>query len=155
MSVDDKANFAAGLLVVLVGVTVAAYAASSYDLGTLRRMGPGMFPMGLGLLMAALGAIVAIGAAVRVPGRPAREKVSVEWRNAVLATVGVIAFGLMIRPLGLILAVLAVVIIPAFADRKNKPLAVLVLAGVLAALAVAIFHWLLDLPMPLLPMGLR
>lgn len=157
MSVDDKADLAAGLLVALLGSAVAVYAASSYDLGTLRRMGPGMFPMGLGVLMAALGLILVLGAARRrqPPLESPRDRIGIEFRSAALATTGVIAFGLMIRPAGLILAVLAVVIIPAFADRKNRPLSIIVLSLSLAALAVATFHWLLGLPMPLLPMGLR
>jgi len=157
MPVEDKADLAAGLLVALLGAAVAVYAATSYDLGTLRRMGPGMFPMGLGVLMGALGLILALGAArrSRTPLALARERIGVEFRSAALATAGVIAFGLLIRPAGLVLAVLAVVIIPAFADRKNRPRSIIVLAVALAVLAVAIFHWLLGLPMPLLPMGLR
>lgn len=157
MPVEDKADLAAGLLVALLGAAVAFYAASSYDLGTLRRMGPGMFPMGLGVLMGALGLILALGAArrSRAPLALARDRIGVEFRSAALATAGVVAFGLLIRPAGLVLAVLAVVIIPAFADRKNRPLPIIVLAVSLAVLAVAIFHWLLGLPMPLLPMGLR
>ncbi|WP_169306354.1 tripartite tricarboxylate transporter TctB family protein [Paracoccus hibiscisoli] len=157
MSVDDRADLAAGLLVALLGGAVAIYAASSYDLGTLRRMGPGMFPMGLGVLMAALGLMLALGAArrTRAPLALARDRIGVEFRSAALATAGVIAFGLLIRPAGLILAVLAVVIIPAFADRKNRLLPIMVLAMVLTGLAVAIFPWLLGLPIPLLPMGMR
>lgn len=157
MPVEDKADLAAGLLVALLGAAVAVYAATSYDLGTLRRMGPGMFPMGLGALMGALGLILALGAArrSRAPLALARDRIGVEFRSAALATAGVVAFGLLIRPAGLVLAVLAVVIIPAFADRKNRPLPIIVLAVSLAVLAVAIFHWLLGLPMPLLPMGLR
>lgn len=157
MPVEDKADLAAGLLVALLGAAVAVYAATSYDLGTLRRMGPGMFPMGLGAVMGALGLILALGAARR-PQPPlalARDRIGVEFRSAALATAGVIAFGLLIRPAGLVLVVLAVVIIPAFADRKNRPRSIIVLAVALAVLAVAIFHWLLGLPMPLLPMGLR
>ena len=154
MTVEDKADLAAGLLIALLGGAVAVYAASSYDLGTLRRMGPGMFPMGLGALMGALGLILALGAARRSLTL-ARDRVGVEFRSAALATAGVTAFGLLIRPAGLVLAVLAVVIIPAFADRKNQPLSIIVLAVALAVLAVAIFHWLLGLPMPLLPIGLR
>lgn len=157
MTVEDKADLAAGLLIALLGGAVAVYAASSYDLGTLRRMGPGMFPMGLGALMGALGLILALGAARRSRSSLtlARDRVGVEFRSAALATAGVTAFGLLIRPAGLVLAVLAVVIIPAFADRKNQPLSIIVLAVALAVLAVAIFHWLLGLPMPLLPIGLR
>lgn len=157
MSVEDKADLAAGLLVALLGAAVAIYAATSYDLGTLRRMGPGMFPMGLGILMGALGLILALGTARRTqaPLALARERITVEFRSAALATAGVIAFGLLIRPAGLILAVLAVVAIPAFADRKNRPLPIIALALSMTALAVAIFPWLLGLPIPLLPMGMR
>lgn len=157
MTVEDKADLAAGLLVALLGAAVAVYAASSYDLGTLRRMGPGMFPMGLGMLMGALGLLLALGAARRSRGPLTlpRERIAVEFRSAALATAGVIAFGLLIRPAGLILAVLAVVIIPAFADRKNRPVTVMVLALSMVALSVAIFSWLLGLPIPLVPMGMR
>ena len=50
-------DFYAGLLFMLVGGTFA-WGATSYQLGTSARMGPGFFPMVLGLLLAVLGAVM-------------------------------------------------------------------------------------------------
>lgn len=156
MITDKKADLVAGLLIGATGLVIAVHTATSYELGTLRRMGPGMFPMWLGILIAVLGLALAIGAALKLrkaAGQPA-VRLEFELRNAVLATASVVAFGLLIKPAGLILSVLAVVAISALADRKNRPLTILVLAVAMLVLTLLIFIQLLGLPIQLLPRGL-
>jgi hypothetical protein len=53
-----------GALALAIGVWAMAEA-WTYPLGTLRRMGPGYFPVMLGGLMAAMGAMLALSALVR------------------------------------------------------------------------------------------
>ena len=40
-----------GAALALTGLAVAGYAWASYDMGSLRRMGPGLFPVTLGLML--------------------------------------------------------------------------------------------------------
>src|SRR3546814_4259840 len=58
MIIHDKKNFVAGALYVSFGALVAIGSAS-YDLGTAQRMGPGYFPLALGLLLMGVGLLVA------------------------------------------------------------------------------------------------
>src|SRR3546814_8507158 len=61
MIIHDKKNFVAGALYVSFGALVAIGSAS-YDLGTAQRMGPGYFPLALGLLLMGVGLLVAASA---------------------------------------------------------------------------------------------
>jgi hypothetical protein len=51
----DYRDIVGGLLLVVLGLGFSWYAAEHYDLGSLRRMGPGMFPTVLGVALACLG----------------------------------------------------------------------------------------------------
>ncbi|CAM3252606.1 tripartite tricarboxylate transporter TctB family protein [Paracoccus nototheniae] len=151
MTMNKRVDLGAGLVVAALGIAVAAYTIAHYPLGSLRRMGPGMFPMGLGVAIAVLGASIALTA---LPGQPAsldppHDGDRFETRTAILALAGVVGFALLVRPMGLVPAVLVVVGISAFADRQNRARSVAVLAVALAALAAVMFRFALGLPFPL------
>ncbi len=67
--VRSPKDFLAGLLFIAVGIA-AIVLATNYTLGTAARMGPGYFPRILGILMIALGAILALRS-LRAHGRAA------------------------------------------------------------------------------------
>lgn len=48
------------LALIAIGIAFAAGAWLNLDLGTLRRLGPGALPLGLGLILATLGAIALV-----------------------------------------------------------------------------------------------
>ena len=54
MNIKSQKDFFSGLLFMGAGVAFA-WGASSYTLGTGARMGPGYFPLALGVLLAVLG----------------------------------------------------------------------------------------------------
>lgn len=148
MNVSGRTDLVAGLLVTLLGAGLAYMAQAGYPLGTLRRMGPGMFPLGLGLALTGLGMVLAVAGWLRgraeaaAPPDPEAEPSplsDIQWRTALLTLAGVIAFALLIQRAGLIPAALAVVAISAFADQRNTALAVTFLAALLCALAVLVF----------------
>jgi hypothetical protein len=58
---------------------------------------------------------------------------------------------LLLRPLGLIVAIAGVVLVGAFAARERHLIETGALAGALIVFSVAIFVWLLGLPLPLWP----
>lgn len=166
MLTRDRADMGAGLLVMLFGIAVALYAQAGYPLGDLRRMGPGMFPVGLGLVLAALGTGLSLGAwrrARREAATPAQAEAAavagdaagigwqdVQWRAALLSLAGVVAFALLIQRAGLVPAAIAVVAISAFADNRNDARTVAVLCGTLCALAIIVFKLALGMTFNLL-----
>ena len=56
----DWREFIAGALFSAVGIAVALYASSHYQVGSAARMGPGYFPTMLGWVLAALGVVIAL-----------------------------------------------------------------------------------------------
>lgn len=61
MQLRNKQDFWSGVMFVALGVGFAL-GATNYSMGTAARMGPGYFPFWLGVCLAVLGAVVAIGA---------------------------------------------------------------------------------------------
>src|SRR5690606_38453515 len=138
-------------LYVAIGLGFAGMALT-YPLGTVARIGPGYFPLGLGLLLAVIGAtmIVSSRTAGRRTGREPAEAAG-SLRVAALISASVVAFGLLVRPGGLGLAVVALVVASSLAAPRFHPLRTLILAIALVVLAWAIFILALGLPLSMLP----
>jgi hypothetical protein len=139
MQLRDSRELISGLLIGLAGASVSLFAASSYDLGTLQRMGPGMFPFGLGLVLAILGIVVAVPAFLRAgPPIVVRKRASV----AVLASVAAFAFGL-------IPAIFGVTTVASTAEKGFRPVTVALLCLALSVIAFVVFRLMLNLPITL------
>ena len=63
MNIKSQKDFFSGLLFTAVGVAFA-WGATKYSVGTAARMGPGYFPLMLGILMAILGGVITFKALV-------------------------------------------------------------------------------------------
>lgn len=140
----DYRDIAAGALLFIAGLIYAGYAAGRYELGTLRHMGPGMFPAALGVLLATFGILILLPALFRQG-----EQLAIRLLPPLFILAGVAAFALLIRPFGLIPAVLAVTIIASLAEREFHPVKAAALGAVLALIACLIFRVGLGLPIPL------
>ncbi|MFZ2387918.1 MAG: tripartite tricarboxylate transporter TctB family protein, partial [Polaromonas sp.] len=63
MKVKSQQDFFSGLLFTVVGIAFA-WGATDYKIGDSARMGPGYFPLLLGVLLALLGAVMTFKALV-------------------------------------------------------------------------------------------
>jgi len=63
----------------------------------------------------------------------------------------IVLFGIALQWLGLVAAVAVLVLVGAQASREARLLETLALAAVMIAFSVAVFVWLLGLPLPLWP----
>lgn len=112
-------DWAGGLLIVATGLYVGALALG-YGVGSISRPGAGFFPLAAGVLMVLLGA----GTALFV-----REVEPVEggmrWRAAVSVFGAVLAWALLLKPLGFAPATVALVVIAAAAHPQPNPKRVL------------------------------
>lgn len=142
----DQREIVGGLILVAFGLGMAIYSSMNYDLGTLRRMGPGMFPMGLGYLLAFLGAASLLPTLLG-KGEPVRFQPAIKWGPAGTILLSVAAFALLIRPFGLIPAILATTLIASQAEHGNRPWSILGLCAFLVALSYFLFIYALGLPM--------
>ena len=57
MKIKSNKDFASGLMFMGVGVAFA-WGATTYNVGTGARMGPGYFPLLLGILLAIIGLVI-------------------------------------------------------------------------------------------------
>ena len=63
MNIKSQKDFFSGLMFMVVGVAFA-WGASNYTIGSGARMGPGYFPLALGVLLTLLGGIITFKALV-------------------------------------------------------------------------------------------
>ena len=136
----------AGVFFVAVGV-LAVLLARAYPIGTAMRMGPGYFPTVLGALVALLGIVIAIRGACLAGAELA------PWglRPLVLVLGGVLLFAALVRPLGLVVATLALVVTSSLGNREARLAEVAGLGLFLAALALGVFVYGLGLPFRVWP----
>lgn len=131
--------FAAGIFVLGAGVGIHGW---QYGLGQLNDIGPGAFPLALGILLMALSARAVATAAVTVGG---------SRRTPVFCVVaGIAAWGLLIERAGLLVATLALIFICGLANERFRPLPLLGLALALTAAGYVVFVLGFNLPLTLL-----
>ncbi len=139
-------DFLAGMVFVAFGLAFA-YAAWNYDLGTAIRMGPGLFPFALGILLILLGIMVLVEGMVAGEGGPVGV---VPWRGLVLIIAAVLFFGFFVRRLGIVPSLFVTVLLAALSSIRTGILAALILALALTVFCTLIFIYALGLPLPLL-----
>jgi Tripartite tricarboxylate transporter TctB family len=146
MTIHTSKDFWAGIMF-LAFAAVAVSAARGYAMGSAGRMGPGYFPMALGIVLGLLGLIIIARAFAAGDERVG----ALQLRPLLAIVVAVCLFGLLIERLGLIVALVAVVVVSALASREYRPVEVAALAATLAAFSVGVFVYALRLPLTLWP----
>ena len=146
MRVRSPRDFWAGLIFVAIGGGFVLLA-HEYRLGDMHRMGPALFPTLVGALLAALGAFIALRA-FALDGPPVPR---FEARPILVSLLAIVLFAIALQWVGLVAAVAVLVLIGAHATRDVRLLDVLALAAVMVVFSVAVFVWLLGLPLPLWP----
>jgi len=125
-----------GILLIILGLFAAFYAANNYNLGRVASMGPGMFPTVLGYLLAALGALIVFPALFR-PGPP----IIFHVRPFIACSASILLFAVGIKWLGMIPAIMMLVITACMADKKLGWKGILILAVGVTLLAMLIFTY--------------
>ena len=145
MSHKDTHDIVGGLALTALGVFAAVYA-RQYEFGELNRMGPGYFPVALGVIVAVLGLIIAIPAFFR-RGQP----IHVEWKTFALVMASLVAFALTLKVLGLVLATVLAVIISSLADNNTRWKGRLIISAGVAAITYVVFIGGLSMVLPVWP----
>ena len=144
-------DYYGGGLMLLIGLG-AVMQGLTYRVGSLSKMGPGFFPVALGVLLAITGAIIAATAhrGVTVDKEADRPP---EWRGWFCITGSIIAFIVLGRYGGLIPATFAIVFISALGDRQNTVKKAFFLSVAMVAICVLVFWWALHMQFPLFRWG--
>ena len=149
-TITRKRDFYAGVLMVLLGL-VAAVSGPTYRTGTLMHMGPGFMPTVLGITLMLLGIVIAASAAATPGGEDERILPEYpQWWGWSCILAGPLLFMICGSYGGLIPAVFACVFVSALGDRTATWKSALTLAVLVTAFGVALFSYLLQVPMPIL-----
>lgn len=157
MNIKSQKDFFSGLMFMGVGGAFA-WGASNYTIGTGARMGPGYFPLVLGILLAFLGAIVTFKALVveTVDG----DKIGkFAWKPLIFIILANLVFGAMLGGLpsigfpsmGLIVGIYALTFIASLAGDSFNAKEVVILATILSVFSYLAFIKLLNLQFPVWP----
>lgn len=150
MKIKNARDFWSGVMFIAFGLFFAGFA-RQYDLGTAARMGPAYFPTMLGLLLMLIGAMVGFKG-LRTDAEEGQGAVDrFHFKPLILVLGAVVAFALLLRPGGLIVALLALIFISSLGSGEFKLKEILPLAVGLCLLVLAVFIWGLGLTIPVLP----
>lgn len=149
MKIKSERDFWSGLMFLVVGAAFA-WGALNYSFGSSARPGPAYFPFGLGILLAALGALV-LFKALTIETDGGEPIGGIAWRPLfiILASVGV--FGLLLPRLGLVVSLPLLVVSSSLASDEFSWRATLINAAVLIAASWLIFVKGLSLTIPVWP----
>jgi hypothetical protein len=155
--IKSQKDFFCGLMFMAVGVAFA-WGASTYNVGNGARMGPGYFPLMLGILLAVIGAAVTFTSlVVETVGGGKIGKIA--WKPLVFVIGANVIFGVLlagvdklgIPAFGMIIAIYALVFVSSMAEDGWKFKNTLILATVLAVGSYLAFVLALKLQFPVWP----
>jgi hypothetical protein len=157
VNIKSQKDFFSGLMFTVIGAAFA-YGASSYTIGNGARMGPGYFPLVLGIILALLGSAIMFKALV--VETPDGEKIGKwAWKPLCYIIAGNILFGILLGGLpsiklpamGLIAAIFGTTLVVSKAGDTFDLKEVLGLSAVLSIGSYLAFVVLLKLQFPVWP----
>lgn len=157
MNIKSQKDFFSGLLYAAVGGAFA-FGATQYNIGTGARMGPGYFPLLLGVLLSVIGLFIMFQAMV-VETADGHKIGKWAWRPLFFIIAGNLLFGVLLSGLpkwgipgmGLIVAIYGVTLVVGKASGTFNLKESLILATVLSAISYGGFIKLLNLQFPVWP----
>jgi len=157
VKIKSQKDFFSGLMFMVVGVAFA-WGATTYSVGSGARMGPGYFPLMLGILLALIGSVITFKA--MVVETEGGDKIGAwAWKPLFFILTANFVFGILLGGLpsiglpamGMILGIYALVIISSLAGNEFSLKGVLGLATILAIGSYLAFVVLLKLQFPVWP----
>ncbi|WP_372826006.1 tripartite tricarboxylate transporter TctB family protein [Polaromonas sp.] len=157
MKIKSQPDFFSGLMFIGAGIAFA-WGATNYTVGEAARMGPGYFPLILGILMALVGAVITLNAL----GSTASSEEEIgkwAWRPLFYVIGANVVFGLLlagvrdwgIPAFGVIVGIYALTFVASMAQANWKFKPTLILATALAIGSYLVFVLALQLQFPVWP----
>lgn len=133
--------------IALVGIcSFVLWATANLSQGTVKFMGPAMFPRSLAILLGICGVIL-IGVSLL---RDGEQLARWSLRGPVLVNAGIILFALTIRHFGLAVAGMLALGVSGFATEEARPREVIIFAAAVTLGCIILFRYLLDMAVPVL-----
>ncbi len=161
MKIGHPKDFWSGMMFVAIGLLFAVVAkgvklgdtvlVAGYAMGTPARMGPAFFPFYLGLMLIALGLVIAFMGWRTQGGEEARFP-RYHWRPILFILGSVVMFGLILKAVGMIIAGLLLVFVSSMGNTENFQVRPTIFLGIgLVIFCAGVFVFGLKLPIPLCP----
>ena len=142
MQFTMRKDLCAGLLALAIGIVVC-WISLNYRIGTPARMGPGLVPLVLGVLLV-LSGIGATYTGLRSGERTAPMRI----RPMVMVTASLVVFGLTVERLGFVPAAALLLVLSGLSESPVRWAAIAVLCVILIPAAYFLFIILLGIPLP-------
>jgi hypothetical protein len=157
VKIKSQKDFFSGLMFTVVGASFA-YGATNYSIGSGGRMGPGYFPLLLGVILAILGSAIMFKALV-VETQDGEKIGQWAWKPLFFIIAANLLFGILlgglpsmgIPAMGLVAAIFGVTIVASLAGDTFNLKEVLILSVVLSIGSYLAFIMLLKLQFPVWP----
>jgi hypothetical protein len=147
MKIKSHKNFWSALIFLVAGAFIGIYGYTHYQYGSALRMGPGYFPTWLGALTFLIGVMVMVQSFTLEGQKVPR----FHWRPMLFVLGGVVLFGYILKPAGLVLSIMILASVSAYGGHEFKWKEVVWLAIALAIFSVLVFVKLLGQPFPIWP----
>ena len=149
-----RRDAAAGIFLMMIGVFFLV-TGRGLDIGTVAEMGPGFIPLALAGAMSLIGAIITV-VAIRDQAEDAAgfSLPAGAWRVLPLIILAVLAFAVLLRPAGYLVATAVLVAVSSLASPQARRHEVVISAVAISVVTAVAFVMLLGLPIPLLPEAL-
>ncbi|WP_161139204.1 tripartite tricarboxylate transporter TctB family protein [Propylenella binzhouense] len=143
-------NLFTGAIFVAIGAFAALWAVMDMQVGSALRMGPGYFPVIIGVGLVFFGIVVALQGGEHtdfaMKGLP--------WRGIILISLAPILFGATVRGFGLVPATILATVSAAYASKGMTLFFAVVLALCLATFCTLVFVYGLGLSLPVVGLWL-
>lgn len=157
MNIKSQKDFFSGLMFMSVGAAFA-WGATRYSVGTGARMGPGYFPLMLGVLLAVLGSIITFKSLV-VETAGGDKVGSWAWKPLIFIILANLSFGVLLAGLpsiklpamGMIVGIYVLTFIASMAEPGWKVKNTFILSTILAIGSYIAFVVILKLQFPVWP----
>ena len=146
--IRNEKDFGAGCIYVLAGAGFGL-GALNYDVGNAARMGPGWFPLAVGILLAAIGLVIA-ATSLRPTATPEKVK-RPEFSSLAWILSAVVLFGVLLKPAGLVVSLLVLVLVSSRGSHEFTWRAATVNAVLLTVFSIAVFIKGINLQLGLWP----
>lgn len=145
-----KRDYYGGALMMFIGAG-AALEGQQYGIGTLTRMGPGFFPVALGVIMILIGILIAGSAyASDEPDKEQFLPAKPEWFAWACIIASPIFFIALGEYAGLLPATFACVFVAALGDRETTIKQAAVLGAAISISGILLFSLVLKIPFPII-----
>lgn len=157
MNIKSQKDFFSGLMFMSVGAAFA-WGATKYSVGTGARMGPGYFPLMLGVLLAVLGSVITFKSLV-VETAGGDKIGSWAWKPLIFVILANLSFGVLLAGLpsiklpamGMIVGIYVLTFIASMAEPGWKVKNTFILSTILAIGSYIAFVVILKLQFPVWP----